>query len=77
MGLVFAGDLVPTAAHLQLACVMAYDLSPTTTIDEKQRLFHLALTERLCLALPHEPTAGALRLSGTAVRTSAGPVALP
>jgi glyoxylase-like metal-dependent hydrolase (beta-lactamase superfamily II) len=53
--LVFCGDLVPTSAHLKPAWVMAYDLYPLTTIEEKKFLLAEAVESRTLLFLEHDP----------------------
>jgi glyoxylase-like metal-dependent hydrolase (beta-lactamase superfamily II) len=53
--LVFCGDLVPTSAHLKPAWVMAYDLYPLTTIEEKKFLLAEAVESRTILFLEHDP----------------------
>lgn len=66
--LLFAGDLVPTIAHLRLAWVMAYDVQPMVTIEEKSELFRRCFEHGLTLAFPHEPSAGGVSLDGTPAR---------
>ena len=66
--LVFVGDMVPTIAHLRPTWVMAYDVRPTTTIDEKVRLFHRAIEHGWSLDFPHEPEAGAVEIGGNIER---------
>ena len=49
------GDLIPTTAHLPYAWVMAYDLYPLETVEQKQRLLPEAVrNEWLCLFV-HDP----------------------
>jgi glyoxylase-like metal-dependent hydrolase (beta-lactamase superfamily II) len=66
--LLFVGDLVPTIAHLRLPWVMAYDVQPLVTIDEKGRIFERCLGEGLLLAFPHDPKVGGVAIEGTASR---------
>ena len=66
--LLFAGDIVPTVAHLRLGWVMAYDMAPVTTITEKQRIFRRCFEEGLSLALAHDPKVGGVVLDGTVER---------
>jgi glyoxylase-like metal-dependent hydrolase (beta-lactamase superfamily II) len=63
-GVVFAGDLVPTRHHLSPAWVMAYDVEPLRTIDEKIALYERCIAHRLGLAFPHDPDAGGVLISG-------------
>lgn len=62
--LLFAGDLIPTAVHLPLSWVMAYDLRPLTTIAEKEAIYRRCAEEGLMLAFPHDPTTGGVAIEG-------------
>ncbi len=53
--LLFVGDMVPTMAHLRLGWVMAYDVLPMTTIEEKQRVYRNCFDHGWQLAFPHDP----------------------
>ncbi len=53
--MVFLGDLIPTSAHLKLPWLMAYDLYPITTIEEKKMLLAQALEENWILCFEHDP----------------------
>lgn len=66
--LVFAGDLVPTVAHLRLGWVMAYDVRPMTTIDEKRRLYQRCLDDGWLMAFPHDPDVSGVAVDGTIAR---------
>jgi glyoxylase-like metal-dependent hydrolase (beta-lactamase superfamily II) len=61
--LTFCADVVPTRAHLQIPWVMAYDLHPLTTIEEKKVLLAEALEDRGVLFLEHDPEVAACRLA--------------
>jgi len=63
--LFFCADLVPTAAHLPLPWIMAYDLRPLVTLEEKRRLLTLAADEDWILFFEHDPALAAARLSRT------------
>lgn len=56
------GDVIPTHAHLRPSWVMAYDLYPVTTIDDKKVLMAEALEDRGILFFAHDPTMVACRL---------------
>ena len=56
------GDVVPTHAHLRPSWVMAYDLFPVTTIEEKKVLLAEALEEGGILAFAHDAGMGGCRL---------------
>lgn len=66
--LLFVGDACPTVAHLKLGWVMAYDLQPQTTIDEKQALFQRCLDDSISIAFPHDPEVGGVSIGGTVTR---------
>lgn len=60
--LVCCGDLIPTRAHLRPAWIMAYDLHPMTTLEEKKVLVAQALEEGGILFFAHDPQVPAGRL---------------
>jgi glyoxylase-like metal-dependent hydrolase (beta-lactamase superfamily II) len=51
----FAGDVLPTAAHLGPAYNMAYDMLPYTNMQSKAGLLRRAAAEGWRLVLDHEP----------------------
>ncbi len=55
VSLLFCCDLLPTASHVPLPYVMAYDLRPLTTIEEKKRTLRRAVDEHWILFLEHDP----------------------
>lgn len=61
--LLFASDMIPTAAHLPLPWVMAYDLHPMTTIEEKERVFAMCRGRGLRIAFCHDLRAGAVSVA--------------
>ena len=50
----FTSDLLPTAAHVTPSWVMAFDLHPLRTIEEKRRMYEQVLREETLLLLPHD-----------------------
>ena len=50
----FAGDLVPTAAHVPLPWIMGYDVEPLVTLESKRRVLRRARDERWLLVLEHD-----------------------
>jgi len=52
--LVFAGDLIPTVAHIPLIWNMSYDIESLKTIDEKGRLLEEALENNYILVFQHD-----------------------
>lgn len=53
--LVFVADLLPTTAHLKPVWVMAYDVHPLTTIEEKGAFLERAVEEGWHLFFEHDP----------------------
>jgi glyoxylase-like metal-dependent hydrolase (beta-lactamase superfamily II) len=53
--IVFCADLIPTAAHIPLPWVMAYDNHPLTTMREKKKLLSIAEKEDWILIFEHDP----------------------
>ena len=53
--MLYVCDLVPTAAHLPFPYVMAYDLRPLITIEEKRRILGEAYEEGTVLVYEHDP----------------------
>jgi glyoxylase-like metal-dependent hydrolase (beta-lactamase superfamily II) len=50
----FLGDVVPTAVHVKLPWVMAYDLDPARTVETKRALFTRAVQEDWLLLWGHD-----------------------
>lgn len=53
--LLYAADLIPTSAHVPVPWVMAYDLYPVTTIEEKKMLLRQAAEEGWMVFFEHDP----------------------
>lgn len=70
----WAGDLIPTRHHLNPPWVMAYDLEPTRTIDEKCAVYERSIDRNSMLALPHDTDCAAVTLTGAATKPIATPV---
>jgi glyoxylase-like metal-dependent hydrolase (beta-lactamase superfamily II) len=51
----YVSDLIPTAAHLDLLWVMAYDLFPMETIENKKRFYDEAVPGRWLVIFTHDP----------------------
>ncbi len=64
--LIYTGDLIPMAAHIPLPWVMAYDIHPLLTVQEKERLLPTMLEEEWVLFFEHDPQveAGTVRFDG-------------
>lgn len=53
--LVFVADLLPTSHHLRLPWIMAYDVRPLVTLQEKKDFLAQALVGGWCLFFEHDP----------------------
>ncbi len=53
--LLHCGDLIPTSSHIPLPYIMAYDLRPVITLEEKKNLFPKALEEDWIFYYGHDP----------------------
>ncbi len=51
----FAGDLIPTYAHVHLPCIMAYDLYPLELLDVKQDMLEQAKKRAWRVIFEHDP----------------------
>ena len=60
--LTYCGDVIPTRAHVRVPWVMAYDLYPLTTIEEKKMLLAEVLEDDGMLFFEHDPDVAACRL---------------
>lgn len=69
---VFCGDLVPTASHLKPHHVMAYDLRPLTSLEEKKLLLAQAVEDGAILFFCHDPQAAACRVRDVEGAVEAG-----
>jgi glyoxylase-like metal-dependent hydrolase (beta-lactamase superfamily II) len=63
--LLYAADLLPTAAHVSLLWIMAYDVAPLDTLAEKERLLARAAEEGWTVFFEHDPTAATARIAQT------------
>lgn len=52
---IYCADLIPSSAHLGLPYVMAYDIRPLETMQEKARLLEEAVAEEAILVFEHDP----------------------
>ncbi len=51
---IFVSDLVPTTAHLPTTWVMAFDLDPLRTIEERARFYQRAIEGGWLVIFPHD-----------------------
>ncbi len=63
--LVYVADLIPTLAHLKPAWVMAYDVDPLATIEEKEAFLEEAEREGWHLFFEHDPEVAVASLERT------------
>ena len=53
--IVFMADLLPSAGHIPLPYVMAYDMFPLATLNEKKAFFEEAVAGEYVLFFEHDP----------------------
>lgn len=53
--ILFCADLIPSAAHISIPWVMAYDMQPLETLREKKEILDLALANNWVLFFEHDP----------------------
>ena len=66
--LLYCCDLFPTTSHIPLPYIMAYDLRPLTTLEDKRRILHAATEHNWILFFEHDPDTAA----GTVKKTEKG-----
>ena len=60
--LFYCADLMPTTSHIALPWIMAYDLRPLATLEEKRKLLSEAFEKRWLLFFEHDPVTEAVSL---------------
>jgi len=63
--LLYCCDLFPTTSHIPLPYIMAYDLRPLDTLEEKRRILGRALDENWILFFEHDPRVVGCRVKQT------------
>ncbi len=63
--LFYCADLMPTTSHVNLPWIMAYDLRPLVTLEEKRRILTQAVEESWILFFEHDPVTAAARVMRT------------
>lgn len=53
--IVFMADLLPSAGHIPIPYVMAYDMQPLITLAEKKNFLNTAIKENYILFFEHDP----------------------
>jgi glyoxylase-like metal-dependent hydrolase (beta-lactamase superfamily II) len=71
---VFAADLMPTAAHVDAAWIMGYDLYPMDTLTFKKRFLAEAIAGEYVIFFEHDPAIAAGIIRSTNGRLSVEPV---
>ncbi|MBX2888592.1 MAG: MBL fold metallo-hydrolase [Ferruginibacter sp.] len=69
--IIYMADLIPSAAHIPLPYVMAYDMFPLTTLNEKKSYLEEAVNNNYILFFEHDPIVEccSLQLTEKGVRT--------
>ncbi len=70
--IVFMADLLPSAAHIPLPYVMAYDMFPLTTLNEKKLFLTEAQQNNYVLFFEHDPLIECcnLQMTGKGIRVN-------
>lgn len=63
--LLYCGDLIPLASHVNLPYIMAYDHFPLKTLEEKRQMLGRAADEGWILFFEHDPEIAAARVRRT------------
>jgi glyoxylase-like metal-dependent hydrolase (beta-lactamase superfamily II) len=68
--IVYTADLLPAVAHIPLPYVMAYDMFPLTTLNEKKSFLNEAVNNNYILFFEHDPKIECcnLQLTGKGIR---------
>jgi hypothetical protein len=53
--IIFMADLLPSAGHIPIPYVMAYDMFPLTTLQEKKSFLKEAVENNYILFFEHDP----------------------
>ena len=70
--IVFAADLMPSSFHIPMPYVMAYDLRPLDTLNEREQLYQKVLDSNAFIFFEHDP----MNEMGTIKKNEAGRVIL-
>lgn len=69
--MVFAGDLLPTFAHVPLPWVMGYDMRPLNTLEEKEQILESAVADNWSFFMEHDSQNEVIRIEKENGRFSA------
>ena len=72
---IFAADLIPTAAHVDLPWIMGYDLYPMDTLAFKRRFLRSAVEREYVIFFEHDPAIAAGVIRERAGRLFVEPIA--
>jgi glyoxylase-like metal-dependent hydrolase (beta-lactamase superfamily II) len=59
---IYCADVIPSSFHIGLPYVMAYDVRPLLTLDEKKRILEDAIEQDAVLLFEHDPGVGCCRV---------------
>jgi glyoxylase-like metal-dependent hydrolase (beta-lactamase superfamily II) len=59
----YPADLIPSAWHIPMPYIMAYDVRPLVTLEEKKRVLETAYNEGAYIILEHDPTTECISLT--------------
>lgn len=60
---IYCADLMPSSFHLGMPYVMAYDIRPLITLEEKEWLLETAIEKQWALIFEHDPVSACATLS--------------
>lgn len=72
--IVFMADLLPSAGHIPIPYVMAYDMFPLTTLQEKKLFLKEAVSNNYVLLFEHDPVIECCELQQTEKGIRAGKI---
>lgn len=61
--IVYCADLLPSSFHVRIPYIMAYDVRPLVTLEEKTAFFEDVLNHDWVLFLEHDPSTECIRLA--------------
>jgi len=63
--IMYMADLIPSAGHVPLPYIMAYDMRPLQTLEEKEKILNSLTGPRDFLFLEHDPVTECIRIEKT------------
>ncbi|GAI13036.1 unnamed protein product, partial [marine sediment metagenome] len=52
---IYLGDLIPTASHIKIPYIAAYDLFPLAVVEKKKEILEQVIKEKWLLIFEHDP----------------------